>query len=316
MTFVEKLLDPDVKKFVDTLTNTTPIYNLSIPAARKVLNDIQLDTSYKNSVNIQNIVIENENVNATIVRPIDNTKKLPFIFYIHGGGWILGNFQTHGRLVSELSREADVAVVFINYTPAPEAKYPTQLIQSYDTLVYFYNNAEKYNLDKDNIIIMGDSVGGNMATVIAMLSLEKSGPKFKYQILLYPVTDVSMKYESVEKYSAGPWLSEKAMKWYFDAYIEKNQDTSIPSLSPINASSRIINKLPPTLIIVDENDILRDEGEAYAHKLMQAGVSVDSVRILGAIHDFMILDPIKSSPPVKLAKNIIVTQIKHVLNKN
>ncbi|AZL89214.1 alpha/beta hydrolase [Megavirus baoshan] len=307
-------LDSQTKKFVDSISNAKPIYTLSLNDARDVLNNIQKDESYKNKIDIQhlNVTTDKANIDLDIFRPKNNKTKLPIVYYVHGGGWILGNSQTHGRLVTEIAIQTNSAVVFINYSPAPEKKYPTQIIQGLEGLYYVYNNAKTLNLDADNIIIMGDSVGGNMATVIAMLINEKQGPKLKYQILAYPTIDASMNTPSYKKYARGPWLTQQSMKWFYDAY-ENDANTRLnPTISPSRASRKNISELPPTLIIVDENDVLRDEGEKYAYKLMEAGVETSSVRILGVIHDFLMLDPLKDSPNVKTAMNIITSKIRDI----
>uniref|UniRef100_A0A6G6AD06 Alpha/beta hydrolase n=1 Tax=Borely moumouvirus TaxID=2712067 RepID=A0A6G6AD06_9VIRU len=314
---INNLLDNVTKKFVDSLKGSKPISTLAINDARDVLNKIQKDESYRAFVDISSIDINgNEiNVNVNIFRPKNNRNRLPIIFYIHGGGWILGNNQTHGRLVTEICTKTNSAIVFVNYTPAPEKKYPTQIIQSLEALNFIHKNADKLYLDPNNIIIMGDSVGGNMATVVTMLSHERNGPKIKYQILTYPVTDAAMDTQSYEIYSDGPWLTTVSMKWFYNAYENDPEVRLNPTISPLRASTKNIQNLPPTLIIVGENDILRDDGEKYVHKLMQAGVDVSSVRILGVIHDFLMLDPVKDAPGTKTAMDIIIKKIQKVFEK-
>nr|AEX62598.1 putative alpha_beta hydrolase [Moumouvirus Monve] len=162
---------------------------------------------------------------------------------------------------------------------------------------------------------MGDSVGGNMATVVTMLSHERNGPKIKYQILTYPVTDAAMDTQSYQIYSNGPWLTTASMKWFLEAYENDSSLRSNPTISPLKASIKNIQNLPPTLIITAENDVLRDEGEKYAHKLMQANIDVSSVRILGVIHDFLMLDPVKDAPGTKIAMDLIIKKIQKVFNK-
>jgi acetyl esterase len=312
------LMEEKTKIFTDSLVNKTPLYNLSIMDARKVLNDIQVDESYKNIVDIETFIIPTTkvgNVQLDIFRPKNNKNKLPAIMYYHGGGWILGNKQTHGRLLSEICTRTETAVIFVDYTPAPEQKYPTQIIQAYDAMKYIVDNAHKHNLNTNNLIIMGDSVGGNMTTIVAMLSSERNGPKISYQILMYPVTDASMSTESYQIYENGPWLTKKAMEWFFNAYEPDVQARTMATISPINATPQHIKNLPSTLIIVGENDPLRDEVEAYAHKLMNAGVEVTAVRYLGTTHDFLMLDPLKNTPAVKSALKLIAAHIKEIISK-
>ncbi|AKI80259.1 putative triacylglycerol lipase [Acanthamoeba polyphaga mimivirus] len=309
-------IDPIVKKFVDSIKDAKPVYEVTPEEARKNLNSIQSDQSYKTTVDIENVVVNDKNVNATIIRPKGNRDRLPVVFYVHGAGWVMGGLQTHGRFVSEIVNKANVTVIFVNYSLAPEKKFPTQIVECYDALVYFYSNAQRYNLDFNNIIVVGDSVGGNMATVLAMLTREKTGPRFKYQILLYPVISAAMNTQSYQTYENGPWLSKKSMEWFYEQYTEPNQNLMIPSISPINATDRTIQYLPPTLLVVDENDVLRDEGEAYAHRLSNLGVPTKSVRVLGTIHDFMLLNPLVKSPATKLTLEIVVNEIKRITTPN
>lgn len=331
---VYKMLDKPTKKFVDTLEGSMPIYKMSISDARNVLNGIQNDESYKYTVDIDKINIpiatrkksnsnhnpnlnnnsnfKSENIKIKIFRPKNNKSYLPIIIYYHGGGWVLGNSQTHGRLMAELANKITAAVVYVGYTPAPEKKYPAQLVEAEQALKYITNNGTKYNLDTRKIVIMGDSVGGNMATIISLLAVERQNPIIKYQVLLYPVTDASMATESYQTYSNGPWLTKKSMNWFFDSY-EKNADKRLnPLISPLNISPKYLHGLPPTLIIYGENDPLRSEVEAYAHKLMTANVDVTAVKYLGTIHDFLMLDPLQDSPAAKSAIKLIVSHVKDI----
>ena len=312
----DDLLESQTKNFIASLKNTTPIYKLTPTEARDVLNKIQSDESYKSMVDMEdlNIQIENENISITIFRPKNNKNVLPAIMYFHGGGWILGNKQTHGRLVSEIAVGANVAIVFVNYTLAPEAKYPIQLRQCYLATKYIGANGKKHNLNVNKLIVAGDSVGGGLATVVTMLANEITEPKISYQILFYPVTDSLMNTISYQEYYDGPWLTKAAMEWFFNAYESDLERRRYVNISPLTASKKQLRNLPPTLIITDENDVLRDEGEIYAHKLMQAGVEVIAIRYLGTIHDFLMLDPLKNTPAVKSALKLTINQIKDILS--
>lgn len=309
-------LEIQTKNFIDSLKNSTPIYKLEPGEARKVLNKIQSDESYKSIVDTEDldINIENESISITIFRPKNSDDTLNAMMYFHGGGWILGNKQTHGRLVSELAVGANIAVVFVNYTPAPEGKYPIQLIQCYLATKYISMNGEKHNIDATRLIVAGDSVGGNMATVVTMLDKNSSKPKISYQILLYPVTDASMSTESYNTYKDGPWLSRAGMEWFFDAYEPDKNKRSDITISPLNATIDQLKNLPPGLIITDNNDVLRDEGELYAQKLTQAGVKITAIRYYGTTHDFLMLDPLKDTPAAVCAKKLIIDHIKQILN--
>jgi len=303
-------LEPTTQKFIDSLKDAEPIYELSPEEARKVLNSVATPDS-KLDVDIQDIIIPN-NISIRITRPKNNNSKLSPLIYVHGGGWILGNKNTHDRIVKQITINANVAVIFVNYTPAPEAKFPTQINEIIQATSYVYQNANNLNIDPNKLIVMGDSVGGNMAISICLLS-KQNNIKIKQLILAYPVTSILMNTQSYEQFKNGPWLTKKAMEWFYDAYLDKNKDNKNNILiSPLEGNNKDFVDFPNTLIITDENDVLRDEGEAFGHKLMNVGVQVTSVRYLGICHDFLILDALKNVSPVKNAIDLITMEI----NKN
>jgi acetyl esterase len=221
---------------------------------------------------------------------------LPAIIYIHGGGWILGDESIYDRLIRQIANEADAAVVFVNYTPSPEAHYPVALEQAYTAASYVAAHGSSLNLDASRMAVAGDSVGGNMATALTMLAKQRGGPHLRYQALFYPVTDAKFTDASYQEFANGPWLTKTNMEWFWQAYIPNPADRLVPTASPLEATPAELQGLPPAMVITDENDVLRDEGEAYAHKLMQAGVTVTAVRYLGAIHDFVMLNALAASP--------------------
>jgi acetyl esterase/lipase len=238
----------------------------------------------------------NGKVSVRIIKPKGNKETLPVVMYFHGGGWVLGNKETHDRLVREIANGAKAAVVFVNYTPSPEAKYPTSIEEAYASTKYIAEHGKDFNLDTSRLAIVGDSVGGNMAAAVSLMAKERSGPKIDYQVLFYPVTDANFDTQSYKQFATGIWLAREGMNWFWDQYLPDRKERKQPTASPLQASIDQLKGLPPALIIVDENDVLRDEGEAYAHKLMQAGVNVTAVRYLGTIHDFVMLNPLAGTP--------------------
>lgn len=308
-------LDPHVEEFANQLaaSKAPPIYDLSPEAARKVLDDLQKNNVNRVSALIQDITIPGkitEQISLRIVRPTHAKGKLPIIIYVHGGGWILGNKETHDYLIRQLANQAQAAVVFVNYTLSPEAQYPVAIEQAYEAAVYMAKNAAKYSLDNRRMAIAGDSVGGGMATEVALRAKKRGGPKFVYQVLFYPVTDAILNTDSYNAFANGPWLTKKAMEWFWDAYAPDKSQRTDPEMTPLNASLEDLHGLPPALIITD-NDVLRDEGQAYASKLMQAGVPVTSVQFLGTIHDFVMLAPLKDTQATKSAIELAATKLKN-----
>lgn len=306
-------LTKDTEDFVNEIEseNSTPLYELTAQEARDFLKNLQSKTCKKIEADITEIDIEG--VKTFIVRPQNNTEKLPAVLYLHGGGWVMGDEYVFDNLIRKIANRSDTVVVFPQYSPAPEAQYPQQINEAYSVLNYIYNNAEKLNIDKNKIALMGDSAGGNMATVLALKSKDEKGPKIKFQLLLYPVTNADMDTDSYENFADGPWLSKKAMEWFWDAYVPEKIDRKNKYVSPLHADVEELKNLPSTLIITAENDVLRDEGEAYARKLDNAGVDVINVRINGTIHDFMMLNALSENKPVKGALKIICSVLKSEL---
>lgn len=320
----ENVLDPQAQQFLTQLAaqNGPPIYTMEPEQARKVLDDLQ-----KNNVNlvptlVQDITIPGKitpEISLRIVRPTHAKGKLPIIIYVHGGGWILGNKDTHDYLIRKIANGAQAAVVFVNYTPSPEAKYPVAIEQAYEAAAYMAKNGSKYGLDGRRIAIAGDSVGGGMATEVALRAKQRGFPKFVYQVLFYPVTDANFNTGSYNEFGQGSWLTKKAMQWFWDAYAPTTGidaiDRTLPGISPLRASIEELKELPAALVITD-NDVLRDEGEAYAAKLMQAGVPVTSVRFLGTFHDFVMLAPLKDTQAAKSAIDLATMKLKQALGTN
>lgn len=226
----------------------------------------------------------------------------------------MGDKDTHERLVRELAQGAQAAVVYPNYTPSPEAQYPVPLEQAYAAMLSVLQRADDYGLDASRVAVAGDSVGGNMATVMALLAKERKGPRIDFQLLLYPVTDANFDTESYRAFADGPWLTRRAMQWFWDAYAPDETRRGEITASPLRATPEQLRGLPPALIITAENDVLRDEGEAYARKLSDAGVRVACVRYNGTHHDFMMLNGLAETTPARAAVAQSAAALKKMLH--
>jgi acetyl esterase len=310
------VLEAATQAFVDGLAGAPPIPSLSLADARAALASVarSADESLPDaSIYDTTLPIGPTGlVNVRVVRPAGASGVLPAIVYIHGGGWVLGDRTTHDRLVRELAVGATAALVFVDYDRSPEARFPTAIEQGYAVARYIADNAAKLSIDAGRMVIAGDSVGGNMAAAIALLAKERNGPRFAAQLLFYPVTDASMSTTSYDEFADGPWLTRSSMAWFWDQYLpDKTKRTDIHA-SPLQASVAELGGLPPTLLLVDENDVLRDEGEAYGRKLAQAGVRVTSLRCNGTIHDFMILTPLANTPAVRGAVGQAIGYLRKV----
>jgi acetyl esterase/lipase len=234
-----------------------------------------------------------------IVRPEGVTEELPVFIFIHGGGWILGDFPTHERLVRDLVVASGAVAVFVNYTPSPEAQYPIAINQIYSATKWVAENGKSINVDGSRLAIVGNSVGGNMTTVTSLRAIAEQGPKISLQVMLWPVTDAINDWESFNLFGEQRFLTTSLMKWMFDQYTTNPKERAQKWISPLEATLEELKGLPPTLIQVAENDILRDQGEAYGRKLNEAGVNVTTIRYNGMIHDFGLLNALASVPTVK-----------------
>ena len=306
------------KAFVDALAaeKAPPLYTLTPEEARKVLESVQAKSIQKPEVDMEDMELAvgpTGKVDTRIVRPKNAQGNLPVILYIHGGGWIMGNKDTHDRLVRELSTGTGAAVVYPNYTPSPEAQYPVPHQQIWTVLEYVVANAAQLRLDAGKLIVAGDSVGGNMAITTSLLAKEKNGPKIAMQLLFYPVTDAGLDTQSYRDFADGPWLTFKAMQWFWDAYLPDKGKRKEVYASPLQASKEQLSGLPPALVITAENDVLRDEGEAFAKKLDEAGVCTSCVRCNGTVHDFAMLNDLAETAPSKTALCLAIAAIKKCL---
>lgn len=312
-------VEQKTRGFLESLRQASgpPLYKLSPEQARAVLSGLQASIPVKKlPADIENRTIlggpNGTEVSIQIVRPPNNNNKtFPTIMYFHGGGWVLGGFDTHERLVREIAIGAHAAVVFVNYTPSPEAKYPVPLEQAYAATKWVSENGQTINVNSSHLAVAGDSVGGNMAAAVSLLAKDRGGPKIKYQVLFYPVTDANFDTPSYTAYQDGYFLTREAMKWFWDNYTSNQTNRKEPTVSPLQASIEQLRGLPPALIINGEFDVLRDEGEAYAHKLIEAGVPVTGLRYHGTIHDFVMLNPLADTPATRGA----IEQASQMLNR-
>ena len=239
---------------------------------------------------------------------------LPAILYMHGGGWVLGNAGTHDRLVRELAVGTGAAVVFVEYDRSPEAHYPVAIEQGYATAQWIVREGAANGLDPERMAVAGDSVGGSMTAALALMAQERGDVRFVHQSMYYPVTDAAMDTGSYEQFAEGYFLTAKAMAWFWDAYLPDLERRSEPYASPLRASDEQLAGLPPAFVIVDEADVLRDEGEAYAARLRAAGVAVTTVRYDGITHDFMMLNPLSSTSATRAAVAQAISILRDALH--
>ena len=309
----EHFLETAAQEFADATAQPPFLYELSPDGARKVLDDVQAAPIAKPEVDDKWITVaaDEGDVRVRIVKPVDAIGVLPTILYMHGGGWVLGNAGTHDRLVRELAVGVDAAVVFVEYDRSPEARYPVAIEQGYATARWISQHGSTEGLDATRLAVAGDSVGGNMTAALAILAKQRRDVTFVHQSMYYPVTDAGQDTDSYREFAQGPFLTAKSMAWFWDAYLPDPSTRAEITASPLRASIDQLTGLPEAFVIVDENDVLRDEGEAYARKLSEAGVRTTSVRYNGILHDFMMLNPLRQTAAASSA----IEQAIHVLSK-
>ncbi|WBB61215.1 alpha/beta hydrolase [Streptomyces sp. WMMC500] len=299
----EHVLEPAAHDLAQATSKPPFLYELGPEGARKALDDLQAAPMAMPEVQEKWIVVPAEvgDVRVRIVKPATSSGPLPAVLYMHGGGWVLGNAGTHDRLVRELAVDAHVAVVFVEYDRSPEARYPVAVEQGYATAQWVTRHGAEEGLDPSRMAVAGDSVGGNMTAALTLMAKRRGDVSFVHQSLYYPVTDAGQDTDSYREFAAGPFLTAKGMAWFWDAYTTDPAQRAEITASPLRASRADLEGLPPAFVVVDENDVLRDEGEAYARKLTAAGVPTVSVRYNGILHDFMMLNALRSTAAASCA---------------
>ena len=313
-------VEHNTQAFLDVLNAGTgkPIEQLTPKDARAVLTGAQAGvklTLPAADVSQKTIQVDGKPLDLTIVRPAGVKGTLPVFMFFHGGGWVLGDYPTHERLVRDLVVGSGAVAVFVNYTPSPEARYPVAINQAYGATQWVAEHGKEINVDGKRLAVAGNSVGGNMAAVVSLMAKDKGTPAIKFQLLLWPVTDANFDTGSYNQYAEGHFLTRNMMKWFWDNYTRDQAARREIHASPLQASTAQLKGLPPALIQTAEFDVLRDEAEAYGRKLDAAGVEVKSVRYNGMIHDFGLLNPLAKVPAVRSQVLQAGTELKKHLAK-
>ena len=291
-------LEPEAQAFAEAAAKPPWLFTLGPGQGRIALDEAQAGQVSRLPVDIEELTIADgpsAQVTLRILRPKNARTPLPVIVYIHGAGWVFGSTQTHDRLVRELAVGALAAVVFPVYRLCPEASYPTALEECYMAARWVARRGQEYGLDAQRLAVAGDSAGGNMAAAVTLLARERGEPDIRLQLLFYPVTDAAFDTASYHQFAEGYHLRRDAMMWFWEQYTRHPGERNEITASPLRASVEQLQGLPAALIITAEADVLRDEGEAYANKLRQAGVRVTAVRFQGTIHDFVMLNALATS---------------------
>jgi acetyl esterase len=295
-------LSVEVRAFLKEVNAGKGLETMSAEDARKVLENAQSSAKVDLSgitVSDKTISSDGYQVKLKIVRPEGAKGVLPVFIFIHGGGWVLGDFPTHERMVRDLVVLTGFVAVFVDYTRTPDAAYPRAINEIYAAIKWVADHGSEIRVDGKRLAIVGNSVGANMTTVMTLMAKDKQGPKIKLQILLWPIVDANFNTESYKEFGDQRYLTKATMMWMYDMYIKDPVKRKEIYASPLRATVDQLRGLPPALICVAENDVLRDEGEAYGRKLNEAGVTEVTVRYNGMIHDFGLLNGLATIPQTK-----------------
>lgn len=310
-------LEPEAQAFVDATSEPPFLYQLSPEEGRKAVDGVQDSEIFKPDIDDEWITIEGGPTGAVkvrIVKPKASTETLPVILYTHGAGWVFGDAHTHDRLVRDLAVGANAAVVFPEYDRSPEVHYPVANEQSYAVAHWVTTHGAEKGLDGSTMAVAGDSVGGNMAIALTLMAKERGDVHFVQQVLFYPVTDANFDTPSYLEFAEGYFLARDGMKWFWDQYTTSDDDRAQITASPLRATTEQLAGLPPALVITGEADVLRDEGEAFAGKLRDAGVAVTQVRYGAIIHDFVMVNSVHNTHAARAAITQAVAVLKEVLH--
>ncbi|MFG3295346.1 alpha/beta hydrolase [Streptomyces sp. NPDC048179] len=314
---VTPVLEPAAQAFVEATANPPYLFDLAPADGRKAVDEVQSGEIAKPAVDEEWITVSGGptgSVRARIVKPAGATGPLPVIIYIHGAGWVFGNAHTHDRLVRELAVGAEAAVVFPEYDLSPEVRYPVAIEQNWTVAKWVVEQGATKGLDATRIAVAGDSVGGNMTIALTLMAKERGGVPLLQQVLFYPVTDASFDTNSYHQFAEGYFLRRDGMFWFWDQYTTDEAERAQITASPLRATVEQLKDLPPALVVVAEADVLRDEGEAYANKLREAGVPVTAVRFQGIIHDFVMLNALRETHAAEAAISLAVRTLHTALH--
>ncbi|GAA3598350.1 alpha/beta hydrolase [Kineosporia mesophila] len=294
----EPVLETAAQEFADATSKPPFLYELTPADGRAAVDGVQGGDVAVPEADVEELTITggpSGSVSIRILRPVGTTGPLPVLLYTHGAGWVFGNAHTHDRLVRELTVRAQTATVFVNYSLSPEARYPTAIDEVYAALEWIAAEGANHGMDPSRIAVAGDSVGGNMTAATTIRAKQRGGPAIAAQVLFYPVTDANFDTDSYEQFQTGYFLAREGMKWFWNQYTTDEAQRAEITASPLRATLDDLAGLPQALVITGEADVLRDEGEAYAAKLRQAGVRVTAVRYQGIIHDFVMVNSMRDT---------------------
>ncbi len=306
---------PEYRAYVQSLRaqGWQPLDQLSAADARVRMRQMQQGDVSGYAVAVERHTIDDFTVQ--VVKPSGVKEPLPAIVYYHGGGWVLGDFDTHGRMAREIAIQSRAAVVFVEYARSPEVRYPVPLEQCYRAVTWVAEQGRAAGLDAARVAVAGDSAGGELAAAVSLVAVQRGGPKICMQALIYPITDCDFTTASYRDFESGLNLDTAAMRWFWNHYAPNEAARLDPLASPLRASLDKLKGLPPALVITAECDVLRDEGEAFARKLADAGVPVTAVRFGGVLHAFMMVDQLAQERQAMSAMRFLASELRQAFGE-
>jgi acetyl esterase/lipase len=308
-------LEKAAEQICDRSAKPPFVFQLPPAQGRRMLDRAQKAPAYKHPATVSTLEVDTDRhgvVNLYHIEPEGLKDSPPVIFYIHGGGWVCGSFHTHEKLVRELAARTKSVVLFPDYSLSPEARYPTAIEQCY----FILSNLEeiagylRWNLSFDTLTVAGDGAGGNMAAAMAILAKQRQGPRIHKQLLYYPVTNAPGNADAYRQFANETHLTRAGMQWFWNQYAPEERSRREITASPLRATREQLRGLPDTMILTAEADILREEGEAYARHLREAGVDVTALRVGGTIHDFVRLHALDNTAACRAAMDGSVAWVK------
>jgi len=281
-------LDPQAKAVLDQFASMggPQLHEMSVAQARElILGMVALAGEPESIARIENRTVPGPagQIPVRIYTPV-GTAPFPVLVYFHGGGWVIGNLDTHDGICRSLANRVGCLVVSVDYRLAPEHPFPAAPEDCYAATRWLAEHAGSLGGDKGRIAVGGDSAGGNLAAVVALMARDRGGPKLAFQLLVYPATDTDFETRSYRENSEGYFLTRADMVWFWNHYAPRDEDRRNPYAAPLRAAS--LRGLPPALVITAEFDPLCDDGNAYAARLREDGVPVRLSQQDGLIHGF------------------------------
>jgi acetyl esterase len=284
-------LHPQCKAFLDSLAASggPPLEQLPLAEARMVPRAlIELGGPEEPVFQVEDRVIPGpiQPIPVRVYRPVP-AGTLPALVFFHGGGFVICDLASHDRQCRALANASGCVVIAVDYRLAPEHKFPAAADDAYAATLYVAGHPDEFGIDPGRIAVGGDSAGGNLAAVVTLMARDRGGPPLGFQLLVYPIVDFEDESPSMHEYGTDHFLTRELMNWFTGQYLANPSDGRLPHASPLNAGD--MRGLPPAMVITGECDPLRDQGEAYALKLQNAGVPVELKRYDGMIHPFLSL---------------------------